>query len=363
MAAAFSKLFSLVNPGFIFGWQAIGLFPVLIQLGLVIFVFAFFRRRKIKEQFALNLTRLRFKSWYGILVIFYLILPLVIPLTAAALKTSLLKPGEPFWLKGLPKLELKEGMDNLAGAKRREIFNLSFLAPQDFILRSFDKVGTCTIWDSSPDKKGWVRVEDTTMFDNFDKMYRKIKFKNTYEFERALYSNNWAMVLVILREYLIVPTGDDWQILMFETSQVKGFIKSKDGKDQQKLGYDCSIYDKNNQSIGNVALMLNSKYSTKEDALKIISSLKILEKPQRPAEYYQKGLKYLNEGDMVSAQMAFAQAYYLSPQNAEYAYMLAKTLPRDDVYLIKKILEEALKLKPDYSEDQNLLEILNQKNK
>lgn len=364
MAAAFSKLFSLANPGFIFGWQAIGLFPVVIQLGFLIFVFSFFRRRKIKEQFALNLNRFSFKSWYGAVVIFYLILPLVIPLTAIALKTSLkLKPAEPFWLKGLPKLELKEGIDNLAGAKRREIFKLSFLAPNSFVLETFNKeLGMCVISDNSKDQKGFIMIHNKAAWDGAE-FISLMKFKNAYEFEKAIHSNNWAIGLLILRN-IATPAWDDGQILIFETDETKGFIRS--GRPKDNMIYDYSIYDKSNQGIGNISLILNSKYFSKKDALKILSSLKILNKPQGPAEYYQNGLKYLNEGDMISAQMAFAQAYYLNPKNPEYAYSLARALPQDDersLNLAKKMIEETLKLKPDYSEAQSLLEILNQENK
>ncbi len=108
--------------------------------------------------------------------------------------------------------------------------------------------------------------------------------------------------------------------------------------------------------------MFNGEYLNRKDALNIISSFTLLEeKDAEPGKYYKEGLEFLNSNDFINAQFKFANAYYLSPENPKYGYMLAKTLfknGRKSFYSVKRILENVLKLESDYEDARELLEII-----
>jgi hypothetical protein len=104
----------------------------------------------------------------------------------------------------------------------RGIFNLSFLVPEDFVLRRFDKkTGILTLADITDADKGFIMVEDKHTLDIVRGVYKVMQFENTYQFEEALYSNNWGIILLILRDISLPHYGDDTQISRFDASMAK----------------------------------------------------------------------------------------------------------------------------------------------
>jgi len=361
IADQFIKIISLPNSGFIFGWQAFDPSKLAIQIGLIAFILWFFMRPKIKEQFLIAEEGLKLKSWYATLIILLLVMTLSIPVFVLEYKFfNSAKRNQPFLVKKPQLIKLAE-IDRSSLEDRlsvREIFNLSFLVPEDFALRGFDKkTGILTLGDITNTDKGFIMVENKPSLDVARGVYKVMQFKNTYQFEEALYSNNWGIILLILREISLPHYGDDSHIKRFEASTVKGFIKYGYRKDKDRWLYDCSVYDKLNNGIGNIVLILKGKDFSYDDAVRIISSIKISKKGDAE-KYYQRGLQLLADGDPANAQFAFANAYYYMPEKAEYGYMLARTLSTNGKFSLnaaKKILEEILQLKPDYIEAKELL--------
>lgn len=355
------KIISLPNAGFIFGWQAFDPSKLAIQMGLIAFILWFFMRPKIKEQFLIAEEKFKLKSWYTALIALLLVMTLAIPVFVLGYKVlNSVKGKQPFLVKK-PELIKLVGMDKLSLEDKfriREILNLSFLVPEDFVIRGFDKkTGILTLGDITNTDKGFVMIENKPALDITRGVYKVMQFKNTYQFEEALYSNNWGIILLILREISLPHYGDDSKIKRFEAATVKGFIKYGYRKEKDRWLYDCSVYDKLNNGIGNIVLILKGRDFSQDDALKIISSLKISKK-EDAVESYRKGLQLLDKGDSQNAQFAFANAYYYMPKEAEYGYMLARTLSTNDKFSLnaaRKILEEVLQLKPDYIKAKELL--------
>lgn len=108
-----------------------------------------------------------------------------------------------------------------------------------------------------------------------------------------------------------------------------------------------------------------------KDILNFVSSVIFLEEKKISAEeYYKQGLQALEleHGDIISAQLKFANAWHLSSyKNPEYGYLLAKSIlsvkTENERFIsgARRILEEVLRSKPDYAEAKDLLQQLKDK--
>ncbi len=110
---------------------------------------------------------------------------------------------------------------------------------------------------------------------------------------------------------------------------------------------------------GDVALL---QVLDENDIVTILSSIELLESedPDQANRHYEKGLMFYQSGDALQAQTEFANAYYLSPKNPDYTFMLAKSLCLKkqeflDYTNIKDLLNNVLKIKPDHKEARKLL--------
>lgn len=360
----------LSNLGFIFGWQVYDPLKIATPIGLIAFILWFFMRPKIREQFLIAQERFKLKSWYAALIVLSLVMALAVPGLVIGYKVlNSIERRQPFLVKKPELIKLAErdktSLENKF--RRREIFNLSFLVPEDFVLRRVDKeTGILTLGNITDMNRGFIMINYKPPLDIVRKVYSKVyklmQFENTYQFEEALYSNNWGFILLILRDITLPRCGDYTQIRRFETSAVKGFVKYGYSKGKDVWTYVCSVYDKLNNAIGNIMLILKGEHFSRDEALNIISSIQISKKANAE-EYYQNGIRLLDEGDSTNAQFAFVNAYFLANM-PEAGYMLAKTIlmsgkQKFDLREAERILKEVLTLKPDYPEAEELLSLVN----
>jgi tetratricopeptide (TPR) repeat protein len=108
--------------------------------------------------------------------------------------------------------------------------------------------------------------------------------------------------------------------------------------------------------------LLLKKYFDESSILTVLSSIEFLkpEDPRQANKHYERGLVFYRSGDILQAQVEFANAYYLSPGNPDYTFMLARSLYlRNQEFLdytyIKDLLNNVLKIRPDYKEARRLL--------
>lgn len=232
---------------------------------------------------------------------------------------------------------------------------MSILIPREFIISDFRRYN-CFINDPANIKKGLISLNN--MMNIYEQIpYKRLKFKNVYDFEKAFHTNNWSPIIMFWRK-ISTPEGEDFKIEEIDSTRIKGFIRSTYDKKDDSWMYICSFYSKDNRNSREMTISGN-----KEFIANIISSFSFLKQQKAEAnEYYKKGLKALNADDFITAQFKFANAYYLSPENPEYGYMLAKTLFMNgndqSVLSAKIILLDILKLKPDYEEAKDLLKII-----
>ena len=113
------------------------------------------------------------------------------------------------------------------------------------------------------------------------------------------------------------------------------------------------------QRIGGTIMFVRG-YLDENDILTILSSIELLkpEDPSRSENHYQSGLKFYKQRDLLQAQVEFANAHMLSPENPDTIFMFAKSLllnDSKDYNHVKNLLDHVLKLKPNHKDAQKLL--------
>lgn len=369
IACGIIGILALPNKGFILGWQIYHPLELAIKIELITLILLFFIHPKIKEQFLISKNKFKLKSWYATLIGLFLINTLAIPGFVIGYKVfNFIKNKQPF-LVTKPKLVTLDRINKSSWEdkfRKIEIFNLSLVVPKDFVDMIFQKGLNEVFLIDTLNNKGFILIEKVPDVDVFTRpVYKALRFQNAYQFEEALYSNNWSLILLILRNvYYLSMYGGAPQIGRFETSTIKGFVGCGYRKDQDKWICYCSIYDKFNNGIGGIIFNLEGQDFSQNKILDIISSIQIPQK-RSPEEYYQEGIQLIEKGDFIGAQFAFFNAYYLRG-SAEVGYMLAKTIlmrEKQGFSLIgaKNILKEVLAVKPDYSEAKELLALVEEK--
>jgi hypothetical protein len=123
---------------------------------------------------------------------------------------------------------------------------------------------------------------------------------------------------------------------------------------------EFTLYKKEgDQFIGGYYLCVKN-YFDEGIILPVLSSIEFL-KPQdfnRPLDHYEKGLVLHKRGDSLQAQVEFANAYMLSPENPDFIFMFAKSLMSKEIEngdYVKGLLTDLLKIKPDHKEARKLL--------
>lgn len=365
-----TSIITPLNKALIFGSQTLNIIGLLLQIVFVSFILWFFMKEKVKKQFEVEGVKFRLKSKYGAIIGLIIFLTLFTPVTVLTFKVyALLKYKEPFFIAKPQVIRLQKAEDEalLEKYRRIELFGASLLIPKDFAIIGFskppDNLSEWIAFIANPvdSKKGLVSLSSKVIYETTAEMYRVMGFKNAYDFEQAILTNNWSPIFITLRN-VIRPRGKVFKIEQINSPKLKGFIRSSYNKEQNHWIYEVSFYSKDTLASKGMMIMVNEEYLNRKDALNIISSFTLLEEKERGEDkYYKEGLKSLNSNDFIDAQFKFANAYYLSPENPEYGYMLAKALfknGRKSFYSVKRILEEVLKLEPDYKEARELLETI-----
>ena len=273
-----------------------------------------------------------------------------------------------------PKVvNLKEISDNdfLDSHKRINLFDTGLLIPKYFKIYNFRKspVGFSSLIRNPSNIK-----DDYIYLDTFKNVYASMgkdlnfmKFKSAYDFQRAIYTNNLSPIFIILRNIAITP-GEDLRIEEIDSQRLKGFIKSSYIRKDERWVHICSVYSKNRSDARELAIGNSKDKLNKDDIYSIVSSVRFLTEQKTDADnYYQEGLKSLKRKDYLNAPFYFANAFYLSPDNPEYGYMLAKTLfdngkdrfPEASERLsrsAKGILRDILASNPNHKKSSELLE-------
>lgn len=356
-----------LNTVLMFGSQSFSLVVFINTIIIASIVLWIITRRKFKEQFENADVRFKLKSKHGVIIILIiLIAALLVPIMVFSIKIYVsLKFNEPFIISAPKEIKILPANSALFSDKykRVELFDISFLVPNDFVIRTFHKSSDdSTGWNVmtvDPNiKNGFISLQSKSLLDRTG-LYKSMHFENAYDFEKAIYTNNYSPFLMGVRIMLNGISNNNFSIELIDHPAFRGFLKSRARQNADSFIYEISFYSKSTLSSKSMMFMSKDTNWNKENILDIISLVTFTgDDTSKASRYYKEGVDLLAANSSSDAQFKLANAYYLAPDNPEYGYMFAKLLFQQNTeisFSARAILEDVLKIKPDYKEARELL--------
>lgn len=352
------------------GVYSLNNYTIVVQFLFVILTLFYFSRRPIKAAFG-QIHSFRFISWHGLLAVVIVLLSFWSIMFLLYWKVhAAWKFGYPFFIDRpqVITLEKPKSSEVLEKYRKVELLNVSLLMPKEFGLRRLNRVGgknqkwVFSLQNRGANTKAFIKFGNDFIYDDLfvaETFWEMLRDSPKFNFEKYIYTNNWNPRLVVIRA-LIKPKGEAFEIKEIHMNNLKGFLKEWQTGDA--IFREFSLYNRKDTQCMSGAIMSVKGYLDENDILTILSSIEFLkpEDPHQASKHYEEGLRLYRSGDILQAQIEFANAYYLSPENPDYTFMLAKSVYlKDQAFLdynyIKDLLNKVLKLKPSHKEAQKLL--------
>ncbi|HXX34675.1 MAG TPA: hypothetical protein VEM15_09390 [Thermodesulfobacteriota bacterium] len=353
------------------GVHSLNNYAIVVQFLFVVLTLLYFSRRPVNAAFG-QVHPFRFISWHGVLVIVILLLSSWSIMFLLYWKVHVTwKFGYPFFTEKPQIVTLKrpQSPETLPKYREARLLNISLLIPKEFSIRRFKKIeGETPTWGVSlqnrgANTKGFILFGNGFAYGEFfpvEEIANMLGHISKFDMEKYILTNDWNPGLVAIRPLMRPKGAEGFNIKEIHIDGLKGFLKGWQRGDG--IFREFSLYNREDTQYIGGTIMSTKGYLDEIDILTIVSSIEF-PKPEDPAQagkHYEKGLRLYQSGDILQAQIEFANAYYLSPENPDYIFMLAKSLYLKDQELldythIKGLLNKALKLKPGYKEAQRLL--------
>ena len=359
-----------LNRVFIFGGHSFQPIVFVIIFVIALIMFWVITRKGFKEQFENPDGRFKLKSKHGLIIILIILIALFTPIMVLSVKMYISwKYNEPFVVIAPKEIKIQPASNSLFSDKykRIELFDVSFLVPNDFSIRSFHRFKDALIgWNikiSHPDiKNGLISLSSESLFD-IGGLYKTMYFKSAYDLERAVYTNNYSPFLLVLR--MLSNSGGKSTIDFIEHPGFRGILLLHPVGNEGRFIYVVSLYDKNTKSSRAITFISKDANWNKEHILNMVSLVTFVKNDRSKAdEYYKEGVGLLAANNSLDAQFKLANAYYLASEKPEYGYMFAKSLVQQNVdenfNSARAILRNVIKMKPDYKEASELLNTIGQ---
>jgi hypothetical protein len=350
-------------------WGAHSLKDILlvVQFLFVILTLVYLFRRPVKALFD-ETRRFRFISWHGLLAV------LIILISFSWIMFSLYWKVHAAWKFGYPffidrpqvmTLEKTERPEVLEKYRKVELLNVSLLMPKEFSIGRLNRIKrnnqkwVVSLQNQGVNTKGFMLLRNAFPYEELldETIGKMLRSSSKFNLEKYVLTNNWNPGLAVIRS-LVNPKGAPFETKEIRRKGLRGFLKEWQTGDA--FFREFSMYPKEgHQRIGGTIMSVRG-YLDQNDILTILSSIEFLkpEDSSRSEIHYDNGLKFYKQGDVLQAQVEFANAYFLSPENPDTIFMLAKSLllndPRDYDH-VKNLLDRVLKLKPDHKDAQRLL--------
>jgi tetratricopeptide (TPR) repeat protein len=338
-----------------------------VQFLFVILTLLCLSRRPVKPLF--DETRsFRFISWHGLLASLILLISFSWILFSFYWKVhAAWKFGHPFFIdkpQGMT-LEKPERPEVLEKYRKVELLNVALLLPKEFSIGRIHRIEkqnqkwVVSLQNRGLNTKGFIVLRNDFPYDELldQGIGKMLGSSSKFNLEKYVLTNNWNPGLAAVRS-LISPNAAKFETKEIHRNDLKGFLKEWQTGDA--FFSEFSMYPREGtERIGGTITSIRG-YLDEKDILTILSSIEFLkpEDSSRSEIHYDHGLKCYKQGDVLQAQVEFANAYFLSPENPNILFMFAKSLllndPKDYDH-VKTLLDRVLKLKPDHQEAQKLL--------
>jgi hypothetical protein len=340
-------------------------YGIYIQFFFVFLTLFFFTRKRVKVLFDES-YRFKFISWHALLVVIIILLSFYSIFFSIFMKIKYKAPLSLFAVKPRVTILKKSNLPKTPEKYLKiEILNVSLLIPKEFIVgRLYKTEGKDWGWrvvlrNKGKEIRGIVNLTNELPYGDEEEFRRRLGHISKFDLEKYMRTNNWNPAVAIIR-HTEQKIGEPIDLKEIHMNGYRGFWERR--QTDILFSGDFSLYKKEeDQFIGGAYLILK-KYFDESDILAILSSIEIL-KPEgldQASKHYEKGLRVYRSGDILLAQIEFANAYYLSPENPDYIFMFARSLYLKnqeflDYTYIKDLLNKALKLKPGHKEARKLL--------
>jgi len=351
------------------GIHSLNNYTLFIQFLFVVLTLFYFSRSSVKAAFG-QTRPFRFMSWHGLLVVVIVLLSSWSIMFLLYWKVHVTwKFGYLFFTEKPQIVTLKRPQSPETLPKYREVrlLNISLLIPKEFSIRRLKKIqGKNSAWIVVLQNRG-VNTKGYILFGNlfqYDELFPEIEnlpaHVSKFDTEKYILTNDWNPDVAAIRSLMRPKGGERFNIKEIHIDDLKGFSKGWQRGDA--IFREFSLYNREDTQCIAGTIMSTKGYLDENDILTIISSIEFPkpEDPGQASKHYEKGLSLYRSGDILQAQVEFANAYYLSPENPDYIFMLARSLySKDQEFLdytyIKDLLNKVLKLKQDYKEAQKML--------
>jgi tetratricopeptide (TPR) repeat protein len=257
---------------------------------------------------------------------------------------------------------------------KAEILNLSLLMPKEFAIRRLFKTGGENYgWKVMFQNKGKALRGVINLSNEFP--YREEEYKylrnpfghiSKFDLDKYMRTNNWNPAVVVIRSQQ-QKIGEPIDIKEIHMNGNRGFWERRQQTDEYEFfSGEFTLYKKEEDQFAGGSYVLIKKYFDEKDILTILSSIEFLksENPGQSQNHYEKGLMLYKQGDILQSQIEFANAYMLSPENPDFTFMFAKSLllkETENYDYVRDLLNDVLKIKPDYKGIQKLLKEIESK--
>jgi hypothetical protein len=341
---------------------------IVVQFLFVILTLLYFSRRPVRALFG-ETRSFRFISWHGLLAMMIILISFSWIIFSLYWKVhAAWKFGYPFFIQRpqVILLEKPEGPEVLVKFRKVELLNVSLFLPKEFSMGRLNRIErknqkwAVSLQNQGTNTKGFIVLRNDFPYDELltDENFGKLLASSSkFDLEKYILTNNWNPSLVVIRS-LISPKGERFQTKEIHRNDLRGFLKEWQTGDVYFREF--SLYPSEDpQSIGGTIMSVRG-YLDENDILTILSSIEFLkpEDSSQSKKHYENGLTFYKQGDTLQAQVEFANAYFLSPENPDTIFMFAKSLLLRDPKnydQVKELLDKALKIKPDHKDAQKLL--------
>jgi tetratricopeptide (TPR) repeat protein len=334
-----------------------------IQFFFVILTLFFFTRKRAKVLFG-EYRPFKLKSWYALLVLMIFLFSCNSIFFSIFMK---IKYNFPFFVKKPQVTILKKA--NLSETPEKylkvEALNVSLWIPKEFIITRLSKIqGKEREWNVSfrnPGKniRGIITLTNQLPYED-DQYFRKLLGHiSIFDFEKYMLTNNWNPSVIWIRSDQ--QKGKIGSLIDFREIRMngsRGFWERRQADEFFCGGF--TLYTKEgDQFIGGYYVSVK-KYLDESMILPTLTSIEFLRPDDfsKPQDHYEKGLAFYKRGDVLQAQVEFANAYMLSPQNPDFIFMFAKSLLLKEIEnedYVKDLLNDLLKIEPKNKEARKLL--------
>jgi tetratricopeptide (TPR) repeat protein len=343
---------------------------VYIQFFFVVLTLFFFTRKRVKVLFG-EFPPFKFISWHGLLVVIIILFSFYSIFFSIFMKIKFNLPLSLYAAK--PRVTILK-KSNLSETPEKylnfEILNASLLIPKEFVIRGLFNEGENHRWrvvfqNRGKEIRGIINLTNELPYGD-DEYFRKLLGHiSKFDLEKFMLTNNWNPGVAMIRSHRQKgKMGDLIDFKEIHMNGIRGFWQRR-----QTSEFFCGEFTlyktEGDQFIGGSYLLIK-KYFNENDIIATLSSIEFL-KPEDPGQarsHYENGLRLFKQGDILRAQIEFANAYTLSPENPDTIFMFAKSIflkETENHNYVKDLLNHVLKIKPNYKEAQKLLKEIESK--